>query len=106
MDLKTEALRRGFNFLDTNDCGEAVVIAGLAAIASPEDIGRGFKDNYILSHRIHVGQGNLEAAAAALHLAASVNEGMEKQERTFQRRTELIQGVVHGRRRNIGRLSS
>jgi len=105
MDLKTEALQKGFDYLDGNKLGENLIVAGLAAIASPKDIGRRFKDIYIQSHKIHVGQGNLVSAAAALNLAASVNEGMEKQERTLQRRTELVKGIVHGRRRNIERLS-
>ncbi len=107
MGLKTVTLEEGFNYLDANpnSWGEELVIIGLAAIASPEDIGRGFKENYILSHRIHMKQGNLESASAALHLAALVNEGIKNQEVTFKRRTELVRGIVHGRRRNIERLS-
>lgn len=103
MDLKVEALTRGFDYLDTHICGEGLVISALAVIVSPAEIGREAKSVLVKSHEIHLGQGNLESAAAALHLAAGVHDGMQKQENTFQRRSELIEGIVSGRRLNIKR---
>ncbi|MBI5356820.1 hypothetical protein HZB78_04375 [Candidatus Collierbacteria bacterium] len=102
-NLKVEALKKGFDYLDTNKCGEELIIAGLAAIASPEDISKGFKAAYIKSHKLHLSKGYFEGASAALHLAAGVNEGMEKQEKTFERQQELVHGIVLSRRRNLQR---
>jgi hypothetical protein len=44
MGLKAEAIEKGFDHLDTHECGEGIIIAGLAAITSPKDIAKGFKD--------------------------------------------------------------
>ncbi len=72
----------------------------MAAIASPEQIAKEFKNVYIESHKHHISNGYFESASAALRLAAGINEGMKSQEKTFQRRTELIYAVVLGRRSN------
>jgi hypothetical protein len=57
----------------------------------------------IESHKYHLQQGYFEGASASLHLAASVNDNMLKKEKTFQRRSELVHGIVLGRRSNIRR---
>jgi len=103
MDLKAEVLERGFTYLESHKRGQGVVIAGLALIASPTDIAKEFKKAHIESQKIHFRQGNLDSAAAAHHLAAWVDEGMQKQEKTFHRRCELIHGVVLNRQLNIKR---
>lgn len=103
MIKKADILQTGFEYLDKNNCAEKLAIAGLAAIASPEDIAKGFKDAHIKSHQLHLASGYFEGASAALQLAAMVDGGMAKQEKTFQRRTELVHGIVLGRRSNIRR---
>lgn len=104
MDIRIEALKKGLDYLDVHTCGEGVVIAALAAIAPPAEIGREAKSIFVESHKIHVRRGNLKSASASLHLAARVNEGRQRQENTLHRRGELIMGVVSGRRRNKRRL--
>ena len=103
MALKAEVIKKGLSYLDANECGEKVIIAGLAALVSPEEIDKGFKDAHIESHKLHFQNGYLEGASAALYLAANVNEGMARQEKTFQRKTELVHGIVLSRRRNFQR---
>lgn len=102
-NIKAELLEKGFGYLDANGCCEKVVIIGLAALATKEDIGKGFKQAHIKSHKLHLVKGDYESASAALHLATWVNVGMQKQEPTFERRKELVHGIVLNRRRNIQR---
>lgn len=103
MIIRADILQAGLEYLDSNGCAEKLVITGLAAIASPEDIARGFKDAYIKSHQLHLTNGYFEGASAALQLAATVDDGMAKQEKTFQRRAELVHGIVLHRRHNLQR---
>lgn len=103
MIKKADILQAGLEYLDSNGCAEKLVIAGLAAIASPKDIAKGFKDTHIKSHQLHLANGYFEVASAALQLAAIVDDGMTKQEKTFQRRAELVHGIVLHRRHNIQR---
>ena len=102
-EIKSKVFNTGLSYLDNHKCGEGIVISALATVATPADIGKGFKRVYMESHKLHVRDGHLDSAAAALHLAADLNHGMEKQEKTFQRRRELVTGIVHGRQRNVMR---
>ncbi len=104
MNIRETIVERGLNYLDHNTKREGIVLPVVAALITDDEIAQHHKTAYIARHKARVASGDiaqLDAASASLHLAAGVSKGIGIQEKTWERRRELVYSVVLNRRRNV-----